>query len=80
MNDINQMIEALTRLYDGGRNPNELMQMAMQRNPNINQMKTQIQNMANGRSPSEFILQVARQNGATEQNLQSLARILGAKK
>lgn len=80
MNDINQTIGALISLYDNGRNPQELMQMAMQRNPNLNQMKTQLQNMANGRSPSEFIVQVARQNGVSEQNIQGLARILSAKK
>lgn len=80
MNDINQIIGALINLFDNGRNPQELMQMAMQRNPNLNQMKTQLQNMANGRNPSEFIMQLARQNGVSEQNIQGLARILSAKK
>ena len=45
----------------------------------INQMKSQMQNMAQGRTPTEFILQIARQNGVNEQNLQGIARILGAK-
>ena len=76
--DINQTIEALVNLYDGGKRPQDIMQMIGQNN-NIGQMKTQIQNMAQGRTPTEFILQIAKQNGATEQNLQHLARMLGVK-
>lgn len=78
--DINQTIQALVNLHDRGRNPQELMQMFTQNNGvgQLNQMKAQMQNMAQGRSPKEFILQIARQNGASEQNIQQLARILGA--
>ena len=76
--DINQTIENLVRFYDSGRNPQELMSSFAQ-GGQLNQMKTQIQNMAQGRSPADFILHIARQNGATEQNLENLARILGAK-
>lgn len=75
--DINQTIENLVMLYDSGRNPTQIMQQ-FQGNE-INQRKQQIMNMAQGRSPTEFILQIARQNGATEQNINNLARILGAK-
>ena len=35
--------------------------------------------MAQGRTPKEFILQLARQNGVNEKNLQGLERILGGK-
>ena len=79
MNDINTMLEQIIALHDRGGNPQQLMGMFMP-NGNINQMKSQMQNMAQGRSPAEFILQIARQNGANEQNLQGLARILGAKR
>lgn len=78
MSDINTMLEQIISLHDRGGNPQQLMGMFMP-NGNINQMKSQMQNMAQGRSPAEFILQIARQNGANEQNLQGLARILGAK-
>lgn len=79
--DINQTIQALVNLHDRGRNPQDLMQMFVQNNGQgqLNQMQTQLQNMAQGRSPKEFILQMARQNGATEANIQNLARILGAR-
>ena len=81
MNDINQIIQELTMFYNSGKNPQQLMQTVTQNSGmgQINQMKAQIQNMAQGRSPQEFILQVAKQNGATDENLQNLARILGAK-
>ena len=46
----------------------------------MGQMQTQMQNMAQGRSPKEFILQMAKQNGVTDKNIEGLARILGANK
>ena len=79
MNDINSTIERIIALYDSGGNPQQVMQNMMQQGTPIGQMQTQLQNMAQGRNPNEFILQMARQNGVNEKNLQGLARILGAK-
>lgn len=78
MNDINSVLQQIIALHDSGGNPQQVMGMLSQ-NGNINQMKSQMQNMAQGRTPAEFILQIARQNGANEQNLQGLARILGVR-
>ncbi len=78
-NNINQTIENIVALYDSGGNPQQVMQTMMQKNNQVNHMKTQLQNMAQGRSPREFLMQLARQNGVSEKNLQGLARILGAK-
>lgn len=78
MNDINNVLSQIIALHDSGGNPQQVMGMIAQ-NGNINQMKSQMQNMAQGRTPAEFILQIARQNGANEQNLQGLARILGVR-
>lgn len=77
--DINQTIEQIIRFYDSGGNPQQVMQNIMQQGTPIGQVQTQMKNMAQGRSPKEFILQMAKQNGVSEQNLQGLARILGAK-
>lgn len=77
MNDINNMLQQIIQFYNSGRNPKELMQRFMPNN--LEQMKQKMQNMAQGRSPAEFIMQLARQNGASEQNLQGLAQILGVK-
>lgn len=78
MGDINSMLEQIIQFYNSGRNPQELMGRMMPNN--LNEMKQKMQNMAQGRSPAEFIMQLARQNGASEQNLKGLAQILDARK
>lgn len=78
-NDINQSIENIIALYERGGNPQQVMQTMMNRNSQIGQMQNQLQNMAQGRSPKEFLLQLARQNGVSEKNLQGLSRILGGR-
>ena len=78
-NNINQSIENIIALYERGGNPQQVMQTMMQRNSQIGQMQNQLQNMAQGRSPKEFLLQLARQNGVSEKNLQGLSRILGGR-
>ena len=77
--DVNQAIENIIALYDSGGNPQQVMQRMMQQGIPIGQMQSQMQNMAQGRSPMEFIMQIARQNGVSEQNLQGLLRMLGSK-
>ena len=78
--DINSIIQNIIALYNSGGNPQQIMQQMMQRTPQINQMQTQLQNMAQGRSPQEFLIQLARQNGVSEENIQGLSRILGGRK
>lgn len=79
MNNINQMIENVISFYNSGGNPNEFMQSIIRNNPNINMFNTQLKNMAQGKNMTEFLLQLAKQNGVNEKNLEGLARILGAK-
>lgn len=78
-NNINQMIENVINFYNSGGNPNEFMQSIIRSNPNINMFNTQLKNMAQGKNMTEFLLQLAKQNGVNEKNLEGLARILGAK-
>lgn len=78
--DINSTIQNIIALYNSGGNPQQIMQQMMQRTPQINQMQTQLQNMAQGKSPQEFLIQLARQNGVSEENIQGLSRILGGRK
>lgn len=79
MNNINQMIENVINFYNSGGNPNEFMQSIIRNNPDINMFNTQLKNMAQGKNMTEFLLQLAKQNGVNEKNLEGLARILGAK-
>jgi hypothetical protein len=38
---------------------------------------SRLQNMAQGRNPQEFIMQLAKQGGVNEQNLQALQQMFG---
>ena len=78
-NNINQMIENVINFYNSGGNPNEFMRSIIRNNTNINMFNTQLKNMAQGKNMTEFLLQLAKQNGVNEKNLEGLARILGAK-
>lgn len=77
--DLNAMIERIVALYDSGGDPNRMLQSMYQTTPQINQMATQYRNMAQGRSNTEVLMQLAKQGGVSEKNIQALARILGAK-
>ena len=78
--NLNAIIERIVALHDSGGNPQQMMQQIMQRNMPINQMATQYNNMKQGRTDAQTLMQLAKQSGAvSEQNLQALARILGVK-
>ena len=74
-NDINSRIQAIMQLKQKGFTPQSAMQMLMQRNPNYQQAMQQINNMAQGRDMKDFVMQLARQNGVNEQNLQSIQEL-----
>lgn len=73
--DVNQALQGLFQMRNAGRNPQQIMQMLIQRNPQYSQMLTQIRNMSQGRSTKEFVMQLARQNGVNDQNLQMLSQM-----
>ena len=77
--DINQTIEQIIAFRNNGTNPSQIMQSMMMNNTQIGQMKTQIQNMSRGKNPTEFIMQLAKQQGANEQSLQALSQLLCGK-
>jgi uncharacterized protein YutE (UPF0331/DUF86 family) len=59
-------------MKNAGRNPQQIMQMLVQQNPQIQNTLSTLQNMAKGRNPREFFSQLARQNGVNEQNMAQL--------
>ena len=73
--DVNQALQSVFQMRNAGQNPQAIMQMLIQRNPQYSQMMTQIRNMSQGRSTKEFVMQLARQNGVNEQNLQMLSQM-----
>ena len=76
--DLNAVIERIIMLHDKGGNPQQLMQQ-MFGNTNISQLNLQMQNMSKGMNKGQFYLQLAKQGGVSEQNIQRLAQILGVK-
>lgn len=70
--DINQYIQSIFQMKNAGQNPQAIMQMLFSQNPQLNNLATQMKNMAQGRSPKEFVLQLAKQNGVNEQNIQAI--------
>ena len=71
-NQMNQAIQSILSMKNAGRNPQQIMQMLMQQNPNVRNAMTTLQNMAQGKNPQEFLMQLARQNGINEQNMQGI--------
>ena len=76
-NDINSRIQAIMQLKQQGFTPQSAMQMLMQRNPNYQIAMQRLNNMAQGRDMKEFVMQLARQNGVNEQNLQAMQNMFG---
>lgn len=78
MQDINQLVEMIYTLKNQGKNPNEVYQMLINKNPNYNMALTRYQNMSKGRNSKEFLLQMARQNGLTDENAKILSDMLNS--
>ena len=74
--DINGAIQSIMQMRNAGRNPQMIMQMMMNQNPQIQQQMAMLQNMAKGKSPQEFFTQLAKQNGVNEQNIQNIMQML----
>lgn len=70
--DINQSLQNLFAMKNAGRNPQQIMQMLIQQNPQIQNILATLHNMSQGKSPREFFSQLARQNGVNEQNMAQL--------
>ena len=79
-NDINSRIQAIMQLKQKGLTPQSAMQMLMQRNPNYQIAMQRLNNMAQGRDMKEFVMQLARQNRVSQENLQAMQNMFGGKK
>ena len=75
--DVNQALQSIFQMKNAGRNPQQIMQMLIQRNPQYSQMLTQLQNMAQGKNPREFFAQLAKQSGVNEQNMAQIMQMFG---
>lgn len=73
--DVNQTLQSIFKMRNAGRNPQQIMQMLFQQNPQYSQMLTQVRNMSQGKNPQEFVMQLARQGGVSEQNMAQLMQL-----
>ena len=64
-------------MKNAGRDPQQILQMMMQQNPQIQQSLAVLQNMAQGKNLQQFFSQLAKQNGVSEQNMQMLMQMFG---
>lgn len=74
-NQLNTTLQSIAIAKKQGKNPQMIMNTILQQNPQVRQTLTQLQNMAQGRNPKEFIMQLARQNGVEETTLAILEEI-----
>lgn len=81
--ELNQKAEMIIAMANKGMQPQMVMQQLLGRNMNyqneIQIAQTQLKNMAQGRPMPEFIIQMLKQNGLTEENAIGLARLLKMK-
>ena len=81
--ELNRRAEMIINMANNGIQPQAVMQQLIGRNMNyqneIQTAQTQLKNMAEGRPMPEFIIQVLKQNGLTEQNAIGLSRLMGIK-
>lgn len=73
--DVNQSLQNIIAMKNSGKNPQTILQMLMQQNPQVAQMMTQFRNMSNGQNPRDFITQMARQQGLSEQNISAIQQM-----
>lgn len=80
--ELNQRVEMIINMANRGMQPQAVMQQMFGANlqqSEIAMAQTQLKNMAQGRPMPEFILQMLKQNGLTEQNAIGLSRLMGIK-
>lgn len=75
----NDLITMLNSLANSGKNPEQLLQLLLQQNPNANLVMQQIKNMKGNRSMRDFALQMAKQQGYDVKQVEEMAHRLGAK-
>lgn len=76
MNNMN-LVNQFMALVNGGGNPAVLARQMLTNNPKAKEVMAQFQNMANGRSPKELAMQLAKQNGVDVEQMMQFASRLG---
>lgn len=75
----NNPVNNILQFLNSGGNPQQMIQQLMQQNPNANKMIEQMKNMAGWKSPKEFAMQMAQQQGIDPEQIMQIARKMGLK-
>lgn len=79
MNDINEQISLVMSLKQRGFTPQQALEYLSRQNPHILEGVATLKNMAQGKNPQDFFMQLATQNGVSKENIQSLKQMFGIK-
>lgn len=74
----NNQIQQLIAFMNSGGNPQVLIQQMMRDNPQMQSTLMQIKNMVGDKSPKEFAIQLAKQQGIDSQQIEELSKRMGA--
>lgn len=77
-NGGNNPINMMMQFINNGGNPKQLMEQFMNNSQSGNIMK-QLQNMAGGKSPKDFAMQLAKQKGIDTNQIIQLVNKMGGK-
>lgn len=78
-NNINQALQYVFNARNQGMTPQQFVQTLMQNNPYYQQNLSRLQNMAKGRTPQEFLSQLAKQQGLDDNSINMITQFLGHK-
>jgi hypothetical protein len=74
-NSLNATLQNIMNAKKQGKNPQMIMNMIMQQNPQMQQTLNQLKNMVGNRNPRDFFMQLAKQNGVEETTLAMLVEM-----
>lgn len=74
--DVNQALQNVFQMKNAGRNPQQILQMMIQQNPQIQQVMIILNNMSKGKNLRDFISQLAQQNGVSSENINQIMKII----
>ena len=74
-NQLNYTLQNIAIAKKQGKNPQMVMNMMLQQNPQMQQTLMQLKNMVGNRNPKEFFMQMAKQNGVEETTLSMLGQM-----
>lgn len=74
-NNLNATLQNIINAKRQGKNPQMIMNMILQQNPQTQQTLNQLKNMVGNRNPKEFFMQLAKQNGVEETTLAMLGEM-----